>query len=161
MSSVKVVPGKSRPVPVLPRAHFYVALEGMIEGKDGAMTPHLAMAEFPVVSDDAHYQLEVPHTGYMMYGIRVQRRLIEREAGDPEVQLALTVINSIPTDVWDACVAALQADTEGSTSTVLDILHGWGERIFEMVPKPLEPDGLAGLESEEEKGPGKPEDGNP
>lgn len=130
MPSVKVVPGKQRPLPVLPRAHFFVALEGMVDVGDGRRAPHCALAEFPIIEDDTRIQLEVPHTGYAVYGIRIQRRLAEPT--NAEVQLAKLIIDSVPHDVWDACTAALEADTERSLDTVLDILHGWGERVMKL-----------------------------
>jgi hypothetical protein len=150
MPSVKVVPGKQRPLPVLSNARFVVALTGMVKNDDGAMVPHSAIAEFPITEDSSRFQLAVPHTGYALYEINVQRHLIAPTP--PEVELAHLIINAVPHDVWDACVAALQAESERSIDTVLDILHGWGERLMDLASiKPLEPDGPAGLESEEEK----------
>jgi hypothetical protein len=149
MPSVKVIPGEERPLPVLPRAHFVVALTGMVEGKNGVRVPHSAIAEIPVTEDDSVFQLEVPHSGYATYEIRIRRHL--QEPTTAEVQLGKLIIDSVPCDVWDACVAALEAETDRSLDTVFDILHGWGERLCELASiKPLEPDGRAGLESEEE-----------
>ena len=62
------------------------------------------------------------------------------------------IIDSIPRDVWDACTAALEAESEHSYETALNILRDWGERVCELAGiEPLEPDSRAGLESEEER----------
>jgi len=148
MPKVNTVPGQERPLPVLSDARFTVALTGMIQNDDGVMVPYSTLAEFPVTEDNCKFQLGVPHTGFMLYEINIQRHLIPPTT--PEVELARLIITAVSPDVWDACAAALQAKSKGSLDTVFHILFQWGRQMLELY-KPLEPDSPAGLESEEER----------
>jgi len=100
-------------------------LTGM-EGDKTARRPYSACADFYVrPGENQQVELRVPPL-FQVYQVAAQ--VDELETPTAERQFARLVVGQIPTDVWDAGVAALSTGEPGARATAQALVERWWKR---------------------------------
>lgn len=121
-----------RPAVGRPTYDVYVALEGTLQETGGVDEKGVVLSSRLYATaietnlsdtDPTVIEFQAP-TQFAAWRLRAQ---CVRRGGneDNETKLAQTVVNMVPRDVWDACLAALDTGTDDGKATCYQMLLDW------------------------------------
>lgn len=112
----------SRPDVAPPTPTVQLTLQGLTEDAGGRKF-YAEYASFSLRrGEPAHFELATPVT---FIAQSVHAELLYREPSSAEAKFARLVVNIVPDDVWDACVAAFEASNNGGNQIAEDIFRRW------------------------------------
>ena len=116
--------GEVRIVVGRPKYTININIEGAIDTTD-ERTPYVCMAS--CYMDDHQGETILSGAGVRFAAYRFRFRVIPDSSGDRdnESQLAQMLVDLVPTETWDACVAALDTETSGGFALCVEILTRW------------------------------------